>query len=89
MGISFDTPDDQLAFAGGQNFGYTLLCDTTKEIGEAYEAKKGPDEQWADFPRRISYLIDPDGVIVKGYEVTDVGGHSSEVLADILAAQVA
>ncbi len=85
LGISFDSPAEQLAFADAQNFGYTLLCDTTKEVGTAYEAKKEPDEQWPDFPRRISYLINPDGVIVKGYEVTDVAGHPSEVLADIPA----
>ncbi len=45
--------------------------------------KKSPDEQWADFPRRHTFLIDPDGIVRKVYEVTDVAGHPGEVLDDI------
>jgi peroxiredoxin len=30
-------------------------------------------------------LIDPDGIVRKIYEVTDVAGHPAEVLADIVS----
>ena len=52
-------------------------------VGEAYGVVKDPSEQWAAFPRRRSFLIDPDGVVRKVYDVTDVGAHPAEVLADI------
>lgn len=45
--------------------------------------KKGPDEQWADFPRRHTILIDPAGVVRRIYEVKDVAANPAEVLADI------
>jgi peroxiredoxin len=37
-------------------------------------------------PRRITYLIDPQGRIARAYEVTDVRTHPDEVLADLRAA---
>ena len=54
-----------------------------RSVGQAYEVVRGPDEQYPDFPRRIAYLIDPEGVITKAYEVTDVAGFADEVLADL------
>jgi peroxiredoxin len=42
-----------------------------------------PDEQFAEFAKRIAYLIDPDGVIRKGYEVSDVNTFAGDVLADL------
>jgi peroxiredoxin len=51
----------------------------------AYGAQKGPDEQYPDFPKRHAYLIDPNGVIRKAYEVKDVAAHAGEVLDDLAA----
>lgn len=34
-------------------------------------------------PKRISYLIGADGVIVETYPKVDPGGHAEEVLADL------
>jgi len=62
-----------------------LLCDVDRAVGRAYGAEKGPDEQWPDFPKRVTFLIDPEGTVAKIYEVTDVGTHPDEVLADIQA----
>lgn len=58
-------------------------------MGEAYGAKKGPDEQWPDFPRRVSFLVDPEGVVRRVYEVTDTAGHAQQVLDDLRALQAA
>ncbi len=46
---------------------------------------KEPDEQYRDFPRRRSFLIDPDGVVRKIYDVTDTAGHPQQVLDDLIA----
>jgi peroxiredoxin Q/BCP len=83
LGASFDTVEDNRAFAEAQQFGYRLLSDTSREVGEAYGVKKSPDEQWADFPKRITYLIDRDGLVRRIYLVTDVATNADEVLADI------
>ena len=44
---------------------------------------RDPSDPYAAVPKRISYLIDPSGVIAKSYEVTDPAGHAREVLADL------
>ena len=85
LGASFDTVDENRAFAEAQEFEYQLLSDATREVGEAYGVKKSPDEQWADFPKRLTFLIDPKGVVRKVYEVTDVAAHPQHVLDDIKA----
>ena len=38
-------------------------------------------------PRRISYLIDPEGRIAAAYDLAgqDLDGHAAQVLADIAA----
>lgn len=86
LGASFDTPAENLAFAEAQGFPYRLLSDPSKEVGAAYDVKKNDDEQWPDFPRRRTILIDPSGNVHKVYDVKDVAANASEVLADIAAA---
>lgn len=87
VGISFDTPEDNAAFRAKFDFPFRLLCDTDQSIGTVYGARRPADDAYADYPKRISYLIDPDGMIVKSYEVTDPGGHATAVLADLEALQ--
>ena len=45
------------------------------------------DDPYADYPKRIAYLIDPDGTIAAADEVTDPGGYGAEALATLAAAQ--
>jgi peroxiredoxin len=83
VGASFDTVEAQKNFADGQGFPFRLLADTDKVMGTAYlavQAGKG-------YPRRISYLIDPEGTIVRTYDLAgeDLNGHASTVLEDIRA----
>lgn len=87
LGISFDSPADNSAFRTKHDFPFALLSDRDRTVGAAYGALRDPDDGFAGFPRRISYLIDPDGVIVKTYEVTDPSGHAEVVLADLAALQ--
>jgi thioredoxin-dependent peroxiredoxin len=86
LGASFDTPAENKAFAEAQGFPYRLLSDVSTETGEAYGVKKGPDEQWAAFPRRHTILIAPDGTIRTVWEVSDVAANAADVLAEIAAA---
>ena len=80
LGISFDTQEDNAAFAEKFDFGYPLLCDTDHKIGLAYEAC---DSLEAEYPRRISYLIAPDGRIEQAYPKVNPAEHPAQVLADL------
>jgi peroxiredoxin Q/BCP len=83
LGASFDTPDENKAFADAEAFGFPLLSDVDRSVGTAYEVARPPDHDFAALPRRISYLIAPDGVVAQAYAVKDVAAHADEVLADI------
>jgi peroxiredoxin Q/BCP len=85
IGISFDTPADNKLFADAQEFGFPLLSDVDQEVGRRYDVLREADDQYAEFARRISYLIDPTGVIRRTYVVADVAAHADEVLADLAA----
>ena len=85
LGISYDTAEENKAFAEAQGFPYRLLCDTDRSVSQAYGAVKSPDDDWPDFARRITYLIDPQGRVSRTYTVTDVAAHPGEVLADLHA----
>ena len=54
-----------------------------RAVGTAYEVVRDPGEQYSEYPKRHSYLIDPDGRIHRRYEVTDVAGHAADVIADL------
>lgn len=83
LGASFDTVAENLAFAERQEFPFRLLSDTDRRVGDAYEVTRAADDKFAAFPRRYSYLIAPDGLVHRAYDVTDVAGHAEQVLADI------
>ncbi len=83
LGASFDTPDENAAFARAQEFPFPLLSDVDRSVGASYQTVRDPGEKYAEFPLRHSYLIDPEGIIRRVYDVTDVGGHAAAVLADV------
>ena len=85
IGISFDTPADNKVFADAQEFGFPLLSDVDQQVGRRYDVRRDGDDQYAEFPRRVSYLIDPEGVIRRAYVVADVARHADDVLADLAA----
>jgi thioredoxin-dependent peroxiredoxin len=83
LGVSFDTTDDNRAFAEQQGFPFRLLSDAGRAAGGAYETQRHPDEQSPEYAKRRTYVIDPDGIIRKAYRVTDIAGHPDEVLRDL------
>ena len=80
FGVSFDTPEANLAFAKKFQYDFPLLCDTDRKIGLAYGAAEDPV---ASSARRISYLIGPDGKVKKAYPSVKPAEHPAEVLADV------
>jgi thioredoxin-dependent peroxiredoxin len=80
LGVSFDTVEENAAFAKKFQFDYPLLCDTERKIGMAYGAADSPT---AGSAKRISYLIGKDGRIRKAYPKVAAGEHPEEVLKDL------
>lgn len=83
LGASFDTPEENKAFADAEGFNFRLLSDVDRTTGSRYEVVRSADDQYADYPQRVAYLIDPEGTIRRAFEVTDVEGFAAQVLSDI------
>ena len=83
VGASFDTPADNNTFATNEQFGFRLLSDVDRSVGHQYGVERAPDENNPGYPKRVTFLIDPDGVIARVYEVTDAGAHPEALLDDL------
>ncbi len=62
------------------------MSDPDRVMGTAYEATRPPDHPFVSLPERITYLISPDGVIVRAYDpssATSLEEHSAQLLKDI------
>jgi peroxiredoxin Q/BCP len=82
LGVSFDPPEDNAAFAKKFDFPFALLCDTDRKVALVYGACDNPKAAYAE---RISYLIDEHGSILRVYPQVDPRVHAAEVLADLLS----
>lgn len=87
LGISFDSPAENRAFRDENDFPFRLLSDPDKAIGTRYQVLRDRNEPYADYPKRIAYLIGPDGKIAAADEVTDPGGYGAQALSTLAAAQ--
>ena len=85
VGASFDTPAENHAFAEAQHFPFRVLSDTDRSVGAAYDVVRPATDRYASYPRRISYLIDPEGTVRRAYDVADVAGHAEAVLSALEA----
>jgi peroxiredoxin len=59
-----------------------LLSDHDEQVGVAYETRD-PGTEKVHFAKRLAYLIDPEGVIRKSYQVGDVNAFAEVVLRDL------
>jgi peroxiredoxin Q/BCP len=77
LGISFDTPQENKAFA--EKFGYTfpLLCDVDRKVGLAYGACKSAKDRYAV---RLTFVIGADGKIEQVIETKDPAGQAAALL---------
>jgi len=80
-GVSFDSIEDNAAFARKHQFGFPLLSDADHAVAIAYGACSGVA---ARYPDRVSFLIDEHGTIERVYDQVDPRDHPARVLADVL-----
>ena len=83
LGVSLDDVASHAEFAEKYSLPFPILADTNKEAAAAYNVtmKIGSME----LAKRQSFLIDPDGVVVKHYEKVNPATHSEDVLTDLRA----
>lgn len=76
FGISADSEDSHGKFVKKHSLPFTLLADTKREVVKAYGAG-------GIMVKRVSYLIDPEGIIRKVYSKVVPKSHAQEVLQDL------
>ncbi len=80
LGVSFDPPEVNRAFAEAQGFPFRLLSDTDRRVALAYGAADSADDA---FPRRRTYLIDAAGRIEHALDTRDPGAQASDLLREL------
>lgn len=84
-GISYDGPEENRSWAEKMGFGFPLLSDPDHVVGRLLGVERDPDDRFFGFPRRVTYLVDPELTIRRVYEVgrDEIAGHADRVLADL------
>lgn len=85
LGVSADSEKSHLKFKEKHALPFTLLADTEKLVVQKYgvwQEKKLAGRTYMGIVR-MSFLIDPEGVIRKVYEKVTPQSHAEEVLADV------
>jgi peroxiredoxin Q/BCP len=84
LGVSLDTVESHATWCTKDSFTFKMLADPEHKVVDAYGVPVksfGPMK----IAMRDTFLIAPDGKIVKEWEVKDIGTHSEDVLATITA----
>jgi peroxiredoxin Q/BCP len=80
-GVSFDDPSTNAEFVKQEGFPFALLSDRDHTLAE----KVGAKTFGLPVPRRISYLVGPDGRVLKAYDSVDPATHAADVERDLRA----
>jgi peroxiredoxin Q/BCP len=90
LGVSLDTVESHKTWCTKDGFSFKMLADPEHKVVDLYgvpvktfTTQAGP----MTIAMRDTFLISPDGKIVKTWEVKDIANHSTEVLAAIQAAK--
>ncbi len=79
VGVSMDTQNRQERFARKYHIPFPLLADHTGTIARTYGAAGG----FLNLDHRYSFLINPQGILVKRYLDVDPDRHAGEILKDL------
>lgn len=85
FGVSKDTPKSHKKFATKYNLPFTLLSDPTMEMMGKYGAavEKKMYGKTVRGTNRITYIVNPEGVIVHAYPEVDPATHALTLLKDL------
>jgi peroxiredoxin Q/BCP len=77
VGVSTDKPGTLAKFRDKHDFQFTLLSDADKELATDFGTLKDHGKS----ANRVTYLIDPTGVVRAVWPTVKVDGHAEKVLA--------
>ncbi len=82
LGVSLDTVESHKTFCTKDSLTFKLLADPDHKVIDQYGV---PVKNFgvAKFANRETFLISPDGKLVKKWDVKDIQNHSEEVLTAI------
>jgi peroxiredoxin Q/BCP len=81
LGVSVQSADSHKQFCAKEGLSFKLLADTNHEVTTAYGAVL--NLAVTKLSARHTFLINPQGVIVKEYPAVNPSKHSEEVLAQL------
>lgn len=79
VGVSMDTQNRQEKFARKYHIPFPLLADHSGTIARTYGAAGG----FLNLDHRYSFLINPQGILVKRYLDVDPDRHAGQILRDL------
>ena len=82
-----DTADSHQKFCTKEGLNFKLLADTDHKVSDEYGSIMNFGVK--KLSARHTFIINPDGVIVKEFMDVDPSKHSAEVLADLAQLQQA
>ncbi len=80
LGVSLDTVDSHRQWCTKDSFTFKMLADPDHKVVDEYGVPL-MSHAGANYATRDTFLISPDGKIMKMWQVKDIAGHSNEVLA--------
>jgi peroxiredoxin Q/BCP len=78
LGVSYDRPAANRAFAERRSLPFALLSDRGGKLARRVGARRAV----LPVPKRISYLIGADGRVLKTYPAVHPSGHAEQALRD-------
>ena len=78
LGVSYDSPEKNRKFAEKNDLPFRLLSDSDHELAKSVGASRA----LIPFAKRVSYLVDGDGIILQTYPDVDPKKHAAEVIED-------
>ena len=85
LGVSVQSADSHKQFCAKEGLNFKLLADTNHEVSSAYGSVI--NLAVTKFSARHTFLINPEGVIVKIFPDVKPASHSEEVLAELTRLQ--
>jgi peroxiredoxin Q/BCP len=82
LGVSFDDPATNRAFAEKFGFPFRLLSDESREVALAYGAAESADD---GFPRRLTFVIDAEGRVAEAITTRDPAAQAEELAERLIA----
>ena len=89
VGISKDSVASHKKFAEKHGLNFSLLSDTDHTVAEAYNSWKPKKFMGREFMgiERNTFIINPDGYIVKTYQKVNPKQHAAEIIEDLRTLQ--